>query len=284
MIIAVDQFMSDQILLQGPHKDFESIKKADENGVEYWEARQLLPLLGYPNWQKAEELIGRAARACINSGQAVDNHFNRSVKMVEIGSNTVRQVVDYKLDRYACYLIAQNGDPKKEQIALAQTYFAIQTRKQELFEQLPEDEKRLLIRGEVSVHNKKLFGTAKKAGVTKFGSFNDAGYQGLYGMPLVGVEQKKGIKKGELLDRSGVTELAANLFRITQTDEKLKKDNVRGDRSTSQVHFMVGGKVRQTIKDIGGVLPEQLPAETHIKEVKKGVRQIKKGEKKKLKG
>ncbi|MDO8505503.1 MAG: hypothetical protein Q7S48_02925 [bacterium] len=131
--------MNNEILFQGPHKDFENIKKVDENGIEYWEARQLLPVLGYPIWQKAEELIGRAARACINSGQAVDNHFNRTVKMVEIGSNTVRQVVDYKLDRYACYLIAQNGDPKKEQIALAQTYFAIQTRKQELFEQLPTE-------------------------------------------------------------------------------------------------------------------------------------------------
>lgn len=276
--------MHSEVLLQGPHKDFESIKKVDENGVEYWEARQLLPLLGYEGWEKAEEVIARAARACIGSGQDVDNHFHQSVKMVEIGSNTVRRVRDYKLDRYACYLIAQNGDPKKEQIALAQTYFAIQTRKQELFEQLPDNEKRLLIRGEVSVHNKKLFGTAKKAGVTKFGTFNDAGYQGLYGMPLAGIEQKKRIKKGELLDRAGATELAANLFRITQTDEKLKKDNVRGNRSASQVHFMVGGKVRQTIKDIGGVLPEQLPTEKHIKEVKKEVRQIKKGEKKKLKG
>ena len=240
--------------------------------------------MGYEGWEKAEEVIARAARACINSGQDVDNHFHQSVKMVEIGANTVRRVRDYKLDRYACYLIAQNGDPKKDQIALAQTYFAIQTRKQELFEQLPGDEKRLFIRGEVSVHNKKLFSTAKKAGVTKFGSFNDASYQGLYGMPLADVEQTKGIKKGELLDRAGATELAANLFRITQTDEKLKKDQVRGDRPASQVHFMVGGKVRQTIKDIGGALPEELPTEKHIKEVKKEVRQIKKIEKKKLKG
>jgi len=260
------------IRLSGPHKDFESIKKVDEHGIEYWEARQLLPLLGYEGWEKAEELISRAARACIGSGQDVDNHFHQSVKMVEIGSNTVRRVRDYKLDRYACYLIAQNGDPKKEQIALAQTYFAIQTRKQELFEQLPDDEKRLLVRGEVSVHNKKLFSTAKKHGVKKFGTFNDAGYKGLYGMPLAEVEQRKGVQKGELLDRAGATELAANLFRITQTDERLKKDNVRGDQSASQVHFMVGGKVRQTIKDIGGVLPEQLPTEKNIKEVRKRIK------------
>ncbi len=275
--------MSNEILPQGLHKDFESIKKIDEHGIEYWEARELLPLLGYEKWQNAEELIGRAARSCINSGQDVDNHFTKHSKMVEVGSNTVRQVVDYKLDRYACYLIAQNGDPKKEQIALAQTYFAIQTRKQELFGQLPADEKRLLVRGEVSVHNKKLFGTAKKSGVTKFGSFNDAGYKGLYGKPLAEIERDKGIGKGELLDRAGATELAANLFRITQTDEKLKKDNVRGDRPASQVHFMVGGKVRQTIKDIGGILPEQLPTEKHIKEVKKELRQIKKSGNKKIK-
>ena len=271
------------IHLSGPHKDFESIKKVDEHGIEYWEARQLLPLLGYEGWEKAEELISRAARACIGSGQDVDNHFHQSVKMVEIGSNTVRRVRDYKLDRYACYLIAQNGDPKKEQIALAQTYFAIQTRKQELFEQLPDDEKRLLIRGEVSVHNKKLFSTAKKHGVTKFGSFNDAGYKGLYGMPLAAIEKRKGVQKGELLDRSGATELAANLFRITQTDEKIKKDNVRGDQSASQVHFMVGGKVRQTIKEIGGVLPEELSTQTHIKELKKGIRDGNRQAKKKLK-
>ncbi|MEK9165576.1 MAG: DNA damage-inducible protein D, partial [Patescibacteria group bacterium] len=248
-----------------------------------WEARELLPLLGYQNWQKAEEVIARAARACINSGQDVDNHFNRSVKMVEIGSNTVRQIRDYKLDRYACYLIAQNGDPKKPEIAFAQTYFAIQTRRQEIFEQLPDTSKRLFIRNQVSDHNKKLFKTAKQAGVSKFGLFNNAGYKGLYGMPLSDIEQRKGIKKGELLDRAGSTELAANLFRITQTDEKIKKDKIQGDRAASQTHFMVGGKVRQTIKDIGGVLPEQLSPEKHIKEVKREIKQLNRVKKKKLK-
>lgn len=248
-------------------KGFEEIKKVDGNGVEYWEARELMPLLGYKKWEKAEEVIGRAARACINSGEPVDNHFHQLVKMVDIGSNTVRKVREWKLDRYACYLVAQNGDSKKQEIALAQTYFAIQTRKQEVFDTLSEEEKRLFIREEVAEHNKKLFRTAKKAGVTRFGSFNDAGYRGLYGMSLSELEKKKEIGKGELLDRSGTTELAANLFRITQTDEKLKKDNIVGDANATKTHFMVGGKVRQTIKDIGGTLPENLPTEKHIKEL-----------------
>lgn len=271
--------MSKEIIINSLNKDFEKIKKVDENRVEYWEARELMPLLGYKKWEKAEEVIARAAGACINSGQAVDNHFHRLGKMVDIGSNTVRQVRDWKLDRFACYLIAQNGDPKKQEIAMAQTYFAIQTRRQEIFEQLSDVDKRLFIRGEVTDQNKKLFSTVKNAGVTKFGSFNDAGYKGLYGMPLAEIENKKEIKKGELLDRAGTAELAANLFRITQTDEKIKKDNIKGDHDASQTHFMVGGKVRQTIKDIGGTLPENLPTERHIKELKSGMRKFLKGEK-----
>ena len=258
------------------NKDFESIKKLDKDNVEYWEARELMPCLGYQIWEKAEDVIIRAARACVNSGQTIENHFRQSVKMVQIGSRTMREIKDWKLDRYACYLIAQNGDPKKPKIAAAQTYFATQTRKQEIFEKMSEDNKRIFIRGEVTIENKKLFSTAKKAGVTKFGSFNDAGYQGLYGMPLREVENKKGLKKGELLDRSGKTELAANLFRITQTDEKITKDNLKGDSHASQAHFMVGGKVRQTIKDIGGTTPENLPPEAHIKELKKEKRKLSK--------
>jgi DNA-damage-inducible protein D len=256
-------------IINAPNKNFEGIKKVDESGIEYWEGRELMSILGYSRWEKAEEVIGRAARACVNSGQAVDNHFHQLVKMVNIGSNTIRKIRDWKLDRYACYLIAQNGDPKKQEIAIAQTYFAIQTRKHELFEQLSDVDKRLFIRSEVTDQNKKLFSTAKNAGVTKFGSFNDAGYKGLYGMSLGDIENKKGIKKGELLDRAGTTELAANLFRITQTDEKIKKDNIKGDRDASQTHFMIGGKVRQTIKDIGGTLPENLQMEKHIRELKK---------------
>jgi len=266
--------MDTNITPQGPHKDFENIKHLDDNGVEYWNARELLPILGYEKWEKAEDVIVRAARACINSGQDVDNHFHRTGKMVEIGSNTVREVRDYKLDRYACYLIAQNGDSNKPEISLAQTYFALQTRKQEVFESLPEAERRIFIRNQVKAQNKKLAGTAKNSGVTKFGSFNDAGYRGLYGIPLADIKKRKGIQKVDLLDVAGTTELAANLFRITQTDEKLKKDKIWGDRPASQTHFMVGGKVRQTIKDIGGVMPESLPTEKHIKELEKEFRGV----------
>ena len=276
--------MTSEITPSAPHKDFEGIKKIDENGIEFWTARELMALLGYTEWRNFEEVIGKAAQACLTSGQDVDNHFVKSTKMVKIGSNTMREVRDYKLGRYACYLIAQNGDPNKLEIAMAQTYFAIQTRRQEIFEQLPDTSKRLFIRNQVSDHNKKLFKTAKEAGVSKFGLFNDAGYQGLYGASLSDVETKKGIKKGELLDRAGSTELAANLFRITQTDEKLKKDKIQGDRAASQTHFMVGGKVRQTIKEIGGTTPEQLPPEKHIKEVKKEIKHLEKIERKKLKG
>jgi DNA-damage-inducible protein D len=274
--------MPNEILPTSPNKGFEDIKKIDENGVEYWEARGLLPLLGYEKWERGEEVIMRAARACINSGQDVDNHFHQTGKMVKIGSNTVRNIKDYKLDRYACYLIAQNGDSNKPQIATAQTYFAIQTRKQEIFEQLPDSKKRLFIRSQVSGQNKILFKTARNAGVSKFGLFNDAGYRGLYGSSLLELERRKGIKKGELLDRAGSTELAANLFRITQTDEKIKKDNIKGQDAASKTHFMVGGKVRQTIKDIGGELPENLPVEKHIKEIQKEVKQLEKIENKKL--
>lgn len=181
--------------MRGPHKDFEAIKKLDENGMEFWLARELMPLLGYEKWQNFEEVVGKAARACIQSGQVVDNHFTGISKMIKIAKNAVRPAKDYKLDRYACYLIAQNGDTSKEPIALAQTYFALQTRRQEIFENLPEDEKRLFVRGQVKSQNKKLMGTAKAAGVTKFGVFNDAGYLGLYGMHLADVEKRKVIKK-----------------------------------------------------------------------------------------
>lgn len=265
-------FMTNEIELTGPTKGFEEIKKIDENGVEYWTARELFPLFGYARWEDFDKVISRALNTAINSGQDVENHFRRLTKMVSVGSNAVREVKDWKLDRYACYLVAQNGDSKISQIALAQSYFAIQTRKQEIFQNLPDNERRLFIRKEVSDQNKKLFKTAKQAGVSNFGSFNDAGYRGLYGSSLPEIEKIKGIKKGELLDRAGATELAANLFRITQTDEKIHKDKIKGAAQANNTHFMVGGKVRQTIKDIGGVLPERLKSEKHIKEVKKEIK------------
>lgn len=270
-------------LSTGPNKNFEDIKHIDERGVEFWSARELFPLFGYSEWRTFDEVIIRAQKSAQNADQIVENHFGHLTKMVEVGSNTKRQVKDWKLDRYACYLIAQNGDPKISQIALAQTYFAIQTRKQEIFDNLPDAGKRLFIRGEVSSENKKLFRTAKQAGVSNFGLFNDAGYKGLYGSSLSDIEKKKGIKKGELLDRASSTELAANLFRITQTDEKLRNDNIKTDNDARRTHFMVGGKVRQTIKDIGGQLPENIKPEKHIKEVKKEIKQFEKQTQKTLK-
>jgi DNA-damage-inducible protein D len=267
--------MTEGIILTGPHKNFEDIKKIDKNGVEYWEARELMPLLGYERWENFANAISRAAKACMGAGEDVNDHFRDAAKMVRIGSDSMKKIVDNHLDRYACYLIAQNGDPNKPEIALAQTYFAIQTRKQEIFDQLSADEKRLFIRKDVADHNKKLMSTAKRAGVTKFGSFNNAGYIGLYGMRLSDVEKKKSIKKGELLDRAGSTELAANLFRITQTDDKINKEKITGDTDATKTHFMVGGKVRQAIKDIGGTTPEHLPIEKHIKQIKKVAKKLK---------
>ena len=261
--------MTSTTTITSPNKELEALRKIDEHGVEYWTARELMEVLGYTKWQNFEEVVKKAQIACMESGQDVHNHFTDVSKMVIIGSSIVRRVKDWNIDRYACYLIAQNGDPKKPQIAQPQTYFAIQTRKQEVFEQLAKDGKRIFIRHEVTQHNKKLFQTAKNAGVNQFGKFNDAGYKGLYGISLSDIERKKGIKKGELLDRAGATELAANLFRITQTDEKIRKGYVRGNIQVSQVHNMIGGKVRQTIKDIGGTLPEHLPSEKHIKKIER---------------
>lgn len=261
--------MTNDISLSGPNKDFENIKKIDEHGIEYWMGRELMIVLDYSNWQNFEEVIKKAILSCINSGQNVENHFIDVSKMAIVGSNAERSIKDWKLDRYACYLIAQNGDSRKQKIALAQTYFAVQTRNQELFDQLSAREKRLFIRSQVTDQNKKLFSTAKRAGVTNFGFFNDAGYRGLYGKSLSELENYKGIKKGELLDRAGSTELAANLFRITQTDEKINKDNIEGNVRAANAHLIIGRKVRQAIEEIGGVLPENLPAEKNIKSLKK---------------
>ncbi|MDD5055153.1 MAG: DNA damage-inducible protein D [Candidatus Peribacteraceae bacterium] len=259
--------------LLGPHRDFESIKKVDADGIEYWEARELMPLLEYAQWRNFESVIRKAQKACNMSGQDISDHFADISKMSELGQGGHRKIDDYKLSRYACYLIAQNGDADKKPIALAQTYFAIQTRKQELYELLPESKKRLMIRSEVTDHNKKLAETAKKSGVTRFGTFNDAGYLGLYGMTHRSIQIKKGLGKDKVLDRAGATELAANLFRITQTDDQLQKrlenGDMIGERSAANTHFKIGGKVRQTIKDIGGTLPEHLKPEEDIRKLER---------------
>lgn len=261
-------------LINSPHKNFESIKKNDEVGNEYWFARELMPLLEYTEWRNFDQtVIEKAKHACEKSGQLSKNHFVDVNKMVRIGSSAKRKQKDYKLSRYACYLIAQNGDPRKKAIALAQTYFAIQARKQELTGEFDEEERRLFIRQEVTEQNKHLASTAKKAGVKNFGRFNRAGYEGLYGMTLEKLKDKKKIGKDNILDRAGSTELAANLFRITQTDEKIEKEQIKGEGRANWTHRGVGSQVRQAMQKISGTLPEDLPAQPHIKQIKQKQKQ-----------
>ncbi|MBI4092157.1 MAG: DNA damage-inducible protein D [Candidatus Levybacteria bacterium] len=267
--------MGDDITIKTPNKRFEEIKRIDENRIEYWEARELMPLLEYDKWENFEKVVVKAIEACVNSGQDVIGHFPEVKKMVKLGSGSERQVKDYKLSRYACYLIAQNGDSTKRAIALAQTYFAIQTRRQEISQELEEGEKRLFVRDEVKVHNKKLFATARAAGVNNFGRFNNAGYEGLYGMRKSQIQKKKKIGKDDVLDRAGATELAANLFRITQTDEKIRNEKIKGDYRASNTHFEVGRRVRQTIREIRGTMPESLRPEPHIKELQRKQKSLK---------
>jgi len=268
--------MSTPNLPTAPTKEFEAIKKYTQNNIEFWSARELMPILEYSRWENFEEVIKKAQKACLNSGQIVENHFRNVTKMTIVGENTPVGIQDWELDRYACYLIAQNGDPRKSKIALAQSYFAIQSRRQEIFDQLNHEEKRAFIRNEVTDQNKKLFSTAKNAGVTNFGFFNDAGYRGLYNHPLSEVENMKGVKKGELLDRAGPTELAANLFRITQTEEIINKDKtIIGNIRAANTHLTVGRKVRKTIEEIGGVLPENIPPEKNIKLIKSDLKKLK---------
>ncbi|MAG44612.1 DNA damage-inducible protein D [bacterium] len=266
--------MLKQIILKQPAKNFESSKKINKNGIEYWEARELMPLLGYNRWENFIKVVNKAQDACEGSKQAKEDHFRDVTKMVKLGSGSMRQVKDHHLSRYACYLIAQNGDPRKLQISIAQTYFAIQTRKQELFQELSENKKRLLIRGEVKEHNKELFSTAQKAGVSNFGKFNNYGYLGLYELKAEQIKRKKRIGQDDILDRAGATELAANLFRITQTDAKIKKEEMQGAERASATHYNVGQKVRKTIKEIGGTMPEDLEPEKHIKELERTEKKV----------
>ena len=245
---------------------FESIKHIYEEGNEYWYARELQKVLGYKRWEKFLILLEKAKEACINSNFNMLDHFPQVGKMVEIGSKTKRKVIDYKLSRYACYLIVQNGDSKKEVIALGQTYFAIQTRKQELLEyslkDLSEDEKRLKIRKQVKKGNYGLNQTAVNSGVKDLARFTNAGYKGLYnGETADDIFKRKGLRyREDILDNMGSEELADNLFRIMQTDNKLKRDKVDNEYTASSVHYEVGKKVRQTIKELGGTMPEDLPS------------------------
>lgn len=263
---------------------FEHHRNVNEYGEDFWYARDLAQILDYKRFDKFLNVIDKAKTACLNSGYEVEDHFSQVGKMVELGSGAIREVEDYELSRYACYLVVQNADPKKEVVALGQTYFAIQTRKQELqeqFETLDEDKKRLAIRNELKAHNKSLQEAAMLAGVETnfdYATFQNHGYRGLYGgLDAKGIHARKGLKKShKILDHMGSTELAANLFRATQTDEKLRRENVQGKENANRTHYEVGKKVRQTIEELGGTMPEDLPTP------EKSIKQIERIEQKKL--
>ena len=255
---------------------FESIKHIDDNGVEYWLARELLKTLEYGEYRKFKNVLNKAMVSCKISGGIVGNHFAQVDGMVEIGSKSKRVVEDYKLTRYACYLIVQNADPSKRVVALGQTYFAVQTRKQEIneaeWQKLSEDEKRLYTRISVTNKNKILFVSAKEAGVNNFAKFNNSGYKGLYnGETAKDINKRKGLnEKEDILDYMGSEELGANLFRITQTDAKLKKDNINNEEDACNTHYKVGKTVRKAIQEIGGTMPEKLPTpDRSIKQVER---------------
>ena len=254
---------------------FESIKHIDEYGKEYWLARELQKVLEYRQWRRFEQVIDKAKKSCKNSDINVSNHFADVGKMVKTG-DSIRKITDYKLSRYACYLIAQNGDSRKSVIALAQTYFAIQTRKQELLEKeynnLSEDEKRLYIRKQTKTGNYSLNQTAKKVGVKNFDKFHNYGYKGLYnGETADDIAKRKGLRyREDILDNMGSSELIANLFRIDQTNQKLKNDNIKGESNANKTHYDVGSEVRNTIKRLGGTMPEDLPTPNKsLKELEK---------------
>lgn len=261
---------------------FENIKHVNEYGQEFWYARDLQVALEYETWRSFQKVILKAQNACENADNNVSDHFADVGKMVNLGSGSQREVDDYMLSRYACYLIVMNGDPRKQVIALGQTYFAVKTRQQELvenYDELSEDQKRLAIRSEMKRHNKQLADAAHGAGVEtplEYAIFQNYGYQGLYGgLSAKDIQQRKGLKKSEnILDHMGSTELAANLFRATQTEEKLRRDQIQGKELANAVHYQVGRKVRQTIKELGGTMPEDLPTPP------KSIKQIEKEQKK----
>ena len=262
-------------------KVFEDIKHIDEEGNEYWFARELMPLLGYSKWERFTNAINNAKTSCVKSGYDINDHFPEVGKMVQIGSKTSRKLVEYKLSRYACYLIVQNGDSRKESIALGQTYFAIQTRKQELSEkeynELTEDEKRLYRRNQARKGNYNLNKTAVNSGVKDLDRFHNAGYKGLYnGETADDIFKRKKLRyREDILDNMGSEELADNIFRIAQTDAKLKRDNVDNEYTANSVHYEVGKEVRESIKRLGGTMPENLPTpDRSLKELEKDNKKI----------
>lgn len=259
---------------------FEQIRETDENGNEFWTARKISKVLEYAEYRNFIPVIERAKVSCKNSGQLIENHFVDYHEMVGIGSGAERQMESVKLSRYACYLIVQNADPSKEVVAQGQTYFAVQTRLQEIrqmdeYNRLKsEEEKRLFLRDEMKRHNIQLADAAKGAGVIEpldYAIFQNHGYMGLYGgLDAKGIHKNKGLKKSQnILDHMGSTELAANLFRATQTEEKLRRDNIKGKQQADKTHFEIGKKVRKTIEEIGGTMPENLPVADSIKKLEK---------------
>ena len=255
---------------------FEDIKHVDEYGNEYWLARELQQVLEYKKWQKFTNVIENAKLACEQSQFMIDEHFTQVGKTSKMPNGGVKNILEYKLSRYACYLIVQNSDPRKEVVALGQTYFAIQTRKQELTEKeyvnLTEDEKRFYQRNLTKKGNYSLNQTAKKCGVKNFDQFHNAGYKGLYnGETADDIAKRKGLRyREDILDNMGSDELIANLFRISQTEQKLKRDNIQGDEKAKETHYEVGQEVRNTINRLGGVMPEDLPTpKKSLKELEK---------------
>ncbi len=259
---------------------FEQIRKIDADGSEYWTARQLAKVLEYSDFRNFQAVIVKAKEACRNSGQRVENHLVEFNEMVAIGSGAEREMPSYKLSRYACYLVVQNADPSKEVVASGQTYFAVQTRLQEIQQMeaytrlATENEKRLFLRTELARHNLHLASAAKSAGVVNpldYAIFQNHGYMGLYGgLDAKGIHKRKGLKKSQgILDHMGSTELAANLFRATQTEDKLRRENIKGKEQANQTHYHVGRKVRKTIEELGGTMPENLPPAESIKKLEK---------------
>ena len=256
--------------VQGNLSPFERIRRITGAGAEHWSSRDFAQVLGYSDYRNFEQVIGKARLACFNSGHRIEDHFVDITEMIEIGKGGQREVKVILLSRYACYLIVQNADPSKEIVALGQTYFAVQTRRQELADRATEDDRRLLLRAEMKMHNIRLAGTAKEAGVIEprdYAIFQDHGYRGLYGgLGARDIQRRKGLKQGQqILNHMGSTELAANLFRATQTEEKLKRDKVGNKEQAHRTHHEVGAKVRQTIKELGGTMPENLPPAESIK-------------------
>lgn len=257
-------------------QSFEDLKKTNDYEAEYWSARDLQSLLGYGQWRRFEDTVKRAIISCEQSGNDPSHHFAGAGKMIELGKGGVREVEDYQLSRFACYLIAQNGDPRKPEIAAAQKYFAVQTRRQELTDQHAADRERLELRKQTSEEFKALSGAAQQAGVQSrmFGIFHDAGYKGLYGgLGGEDIKARKGIPSREnLMDRMNATELAANQFRMTQTRDKLAREGIRDQQQAIRAHQEVGKEVRGAIQRIGGTPPEHIPAAEHIKIVEKRIK------------